>query len=213
LASKSQQLKVQASPREILKARKQAQVRDEIVRVAARLFAERGYRAVTIDDIANELGFTKSAVYYYYGNKAEILWQIFEEIYDGYIRMASEIRDLRLDPPEAMRRVIYEHATWVIRRREWTAIYFREESELTEEQRRTITRRKREYDAIIEGIYEEGVKQGVFADIPPHIAVSGILGMCNWLHVWFNEKGRVTPEEIARQYASLLSRGYERTST
>ncbi len=209
MASKPQQLSAQASPREVLKARKQAQVREEIVRVAAKLFAERGYRAVTIDDIANALGFTKSAVYYYFGNKAEILWQIFEEIYDSYIRMASEIRDLKLDPPEAMWRVIHEHATWVIERRAWTAIYFREENELTEEQRRMITRRKREYDAIIEGIYAEGVKQGLFADIPSHIAVSGILGMCNWLHVWFNEKGRVSPDEIARHYASLLAKGYE----
>src|SRR5262245_47470076 len=108
-----------------------------------------------------------------------------------------------------MRRVIHEHATWVIERREWTAIYFREESELTEEQRRTITRRKREYDAIIEGIYADGVKQRLFVDIPAHIAVSGILGMCNWLHVWFNEKGRVTADEIARHYALLLSQGYE----
>lgn len=212
MASKPQTAADPASPREMLKARKQAQVREEIVRVAARLFAERGYRAVTIDDIANELGFTKSAVYYYFGNKAEILWQIFEEIYDSYIRMASGIRDLRLDPREAMWRVIHEHATWVIERRHWTAIYFREESELTEEQRRMITRRKREYDAIIEGIYAEGVKQGEFADIPPHIAVSGILGMCNWLHVWFNEKGRVSPDEIARHYATLLSQGYERRS-
>jgi AcrR family transcriptional regulator len=198
-----------ASPREILKARKQAQVREEIVRVAARLFAERGYRAVTIDDIATELGFTKSAVYYYFDNKAQLLWQIFEEIYDGYLRMVSEVRDLKLAPREAMRRVIQQHALSVIERREWTAIYFREENELSEEQRKTIRRRKREYDALIEEIYADGVKAGEFADIPPHIAVSGILGMCNWLHVWFNEKGRVTPDEIANYYASLLAHGYE----
>lgn len=184
----------------------------EIVRVAAKLFAERGYRAVTIDDIAAELGFTKSAVYYYFDNKAKILWHIFEEIYDSYIRMASDIRDLRLNPHEAMSRVIVEHARSVIERREWTAIYFREESELSDEQRRIITRRKREYDSIIEGIYAEGVKQGMFVDIPPHIAVSGILGMCNWLHVWFSEKGKATPDEIAHYYSALLSKGYERRS-
>lgn len=201
-----------ATPRELLKARKQAQVREEIVRVAARQFAERGYRAVTIDDIANELGFTKSAVYYYFGNKAQILWHIYEEIYDSYISMVSEIRDADLSPRAAMQRVIYQHALWVIERRDWTAIYFREESELSEEQRGIIRRRKRDYDAIIEGIYAAGVKQKVFADIPPHIAVSGILGMCNWLYVWFSDKGPVTPDEIAMHYATLLAHGYERAA-
>ncbi len=197
------------SPREALKARKQAQVREEIVRVASRLFADRGYRAVTIDDIANELGFTKSAVYYYFENKAQILWQIFEDIYDGYIKMVSEVRDQGLAPREALHRMIYQHAMSVIERRDWTAIYFREEGELTPEQQKTISRRKREYDAIIEEIYADGVRQGLFSDIPPHIAVSGILGMCNWLHVWFSEKGSTRPDEIARYYAELLAKGYE----
>ncbi len=198
------------TPRELLKARKQAQVREEIVRVAAKLFAEQGYRAVTIDDIANELGFTKSAVYYYFDNKAQILWHIYEEIYDSYISMVSAIRDAHLSPRAAMQRIIHQHAMWVIERRDWTAIYFREESELSDEQREVIRRRKRDYDAIIEGIYHAGVKQKVFADIPPHIAVSGILGMCNWLYVWFNEKGPATPEQIANHYATLLAQGYER---
>ena len=198
------------TPRELLKARKQAQVREEIIRVAAKLFAEHGYRAVTIDDIANELGFTKSAVYYYFDNKAQILWHIYEEIYDSYISMVSAIRDADLSPRAAMQRIIYQHAIWVIERRDWTAIYFREESELSDEQRQIIRRRKRDYDAIIEGIYHAGVEQKVFADIPPHIAVSGILGMCNWLYVWFNEKGPATPEQIANHYVTLLAHGYER---
>jgi AcrR family transcriptional regulator len=199
-----------SSPRELLKERKQAQVREEIVRVAVKLIAEKGYRGVTIDDIAAALGFTKSAVYYYFDNKAQILWQIFEDIYDGYISMVTEIRDMHLKPRDAMARVIHQHAMWVMQRREWTAIYFREEGELDKEQQRTIRRRKREYDAILEQIYSEGVKQGDFRDIPPHIAVSGVLGMCNWLHIWFNPEGRNSPEEIAGHYARLLSDGYSK---
>lgn len=194
----------------MLKARKQAQVRKEIVRVAANLFAQHGYRAVTIDDVAAELGFTKSAVYYYFDNKSQLLWHIFENIYDDYIQMASDTRDLRLVPREAMRRVIYQHAVWVIERKAWTTIYFREENELNDKQRQLIRQRKRAYDAIIEEIYAEGVQQKIFSDIPPHIAVSGILGMCNWLHVWFNEEGPNSPEDIANYYTSLLAHGYER---
>ena len=198
-----------SSTRDILKARKQSQVQDEILRVSARLIAERGYRGVTIDEIATELGFTKSAIYYYFETKAQILWRIFESNYDGYMEMAAAVRDLRLPPREAMRRITRQHAMAVIERREWTAIYFHAENELTEDQRRIIRKRKRDYDAIIEEIFASGVREGVFKDIPPHIAVSGILGMCNWLHVWFNEKGRITPDEIADHYVKMLAGGYE----
>ncbi len=48
------------------KAKKQAYVQDEITAVASELFAKRGYRSVTIDDIAAELGYTKSVVYYHF---------------------------------------------------------------------------------------------------------------------------------------------------
>lgn len=48
-----------SSLRDQLKAKKQAFVKDEIIAAAARLFAERGVRAVTIDDIATSLGYTK----------------------------------------------------------------------------------------------------------------------------------------------------------
>jgi TetR/AcrR family transcriptional regulator, cholesterol catabolism regulator len=198
-----------ASPREMLKIRKQTQVQEEILRAAARLFADRGYRAVSIDDIANELGFTKSAIYYYFENKAQILWRIFEGIYDGYLEMVTEVQEEKLAPKEALWRVIYQHAMMVIEQREWTAIYFREESELTDDQRKLIRKRKRQYDSLIEDIYVAGVKGGAFRDIPPHVAVSGILGMCNWLFMWFNEKGKMTADEVARHYATLLAHGYE----
>src|SRR5262249_25427554 len=72
------------STRAELKARKQAYVQDEILAAAAKLFAERGYRAVTIDDIGASLDYTKSVVYYYFTSKNEILWQIFQRIYDSY---------------------------------------------------------------------------------------------------------------------------------
>ena len=195
--------------REMLKVQKQAQVQEEILKAAARLFADKGYRAVTIDEIAAEIGFAKSAIYYYFRNKEEVLWRIVEEIYDSYMEMARAIRAQHLSPDEAMSRLIRQHVLMVIQRREWTAIFFREESELSPERRRLIKRRKREYDAALEAIYREGVEAGLFRDVPAHIAVSGILGMCNSLYVWFNDKGPVKPEEIADYYASLLAGGYE----
>lgn len=51
-------------------------------------------------------------------------------------------------------------------RKDWTAIYFRDESELDERQRRQVLKKKRQYDAMLEEIYESGVENGSFKDIP-----------------------------------------------
>jgi AcrR family transcriptional regulator len=203
-----QESPLKLSPRAELKARKQAYVQEEILASAARLFAERGYRAVTIDDIGASLEYTKSVVYYYFTSKNEILWQIFQRIYDTYLEGVSEIRARGLPPAEALALIIRKHALNVMERRDWTAIYFREESELTEQQRREIARKKRGYDLMIEEVYEAGMNAGVFRQMPVHIAVSGLLGMCNWLYIWYKEQGALPAEQIAGYCADLLANGY-----
>lgn len=200
--------KLKASARAEIASRKQEFVREEILASAAKLFAERGYRAVTIDDIAANLGYTKSVVYYYFKSKNEILWQIFSRIYESYFRAIETTRSQNLPPDLALAKMVRQHALSVMENRDWTAIYFREESELDAQQRRQIGRMKREYDAIFEAVFEAGVSQGIFRKMPPHIAVSGVLGMCNWLYVWYNEKGALSAEEIAELYATLLADGY-----
>ena len=47
--------------------------RDEILRVAARIFSERGFRQATLDDIAGELKITRPALYHYANSKDELL--------------------------------------------------------------------------------------------------------------------------------------------
>jgi TetR/AcrR family transcriptional regulator, cholesterol catabolism regulator len=194
--------------REELKAKKQAYVQDEIIASAVELFAERGFRAVTIDDIASNLGYTKSVVYYYFKSKNEILWQIFNRIYEGYFEMISSIVAQKLAPELALRELIKGHALMVMERRNWTAIYNREESELDEKQLKLHIQRRREYDSIIKGVYQEGVDKGVFRDIPPSIAIAGFLGMCNSLYRWYHEDGAVPAAEIADYYVEILASGY-----
>ncbi|MCO5396679.1 TetR/AcrR family transcriptional regulator [Ralstonia soli] len=197
--------------REQLKAKKQAYVQDEIIASAVVLFAERGFRAVTIDDVASNLGYTKSVVYYYFDSKNEILWQIFNRIYDSYFAMISSVVAKGLPPELALRELLKGHALLVMERRDWTAIYNREESELDEKQLKLHIQRRREYDATITGVYKDGVKSGVFRDIPPNIAIAGFLGMCNSLYRWYNEQGPIPASEIAEYYVDILASGYMAT--
>ncbi len=196
------------SAREDLKAKKQVLVQDEIISAAVKLFSERGFRAVTIDDIASSIGFTKSVIYYYFKSKNQILWEIFARIWDSYFETVDTTVAKNLPPEEALSEIITKHALNVMERKDWTAIYFRDESELDDRQRRQVSKKKRQYDAVLEDIYEAGVAKGVFKDIPAHIATTGILGMCNWIHVWYDEKGSMSATQIAEYYGALLSSGY-----
>lgn len=196
--------------RDQLKQKKQAYVQDEILSSAAALFAEKGFRAITITDVAASLGYTKSVVYYYFKNKNEILWQIFNRMHQCYEDTIVAILKEELPAGETLKKILFQHALNVMQRKDWTAIYFRDESELEELQRDIMRKRKREYDKMIESVYERGVAEGIFKAVPTHIAVSGFMGMCNWLHTWFDEKGKLAAVDIAATYVELMAGGYQK---
>jgi AcrR family transcriptional regulator len=193
--------------REELKAKKQAYVQDEILAAAAALLAKRGARAVTIDDIASSLGYTKSVVYYYFKNKNQVLWEIFNRIHEAWRQDMQAIVTKKLPPERLLPEMIRRHALNVMSRTEWTAIYFRDQAELTQAQQKIIADRKREYDELFKSVYRKGVALKQFKDIPASLMVSSIIGMCNFSHVWFKPTGSLSPDEIADYYVQILMQG------
>ena len=200
--------KAKTAVRADIASRKQAFVREEILGSATHLFAERGYRAVTIDDVAANLGYTKSVVYYYFKNKNEILWQIINRIFDSFFEKIAMIRDKCGSHDAVLAQMVRQHALNVMENPEWTSIFNREETELDPAQQRQIRRMKRDYDAIFEAVYQDGVAKGLFRQIPAHVVVAGAFGMCNWLYVWYDPKGELSPDAIADYYATILTRGW-----
>lgn len=193
--------------REELKAKKQAYVQDEILAAAADLFAKTGVRAVTIDDIASSLGYTKSVVYYYFKNKNQVLWEIFQRIHEVWLEDMAAIMERDLPPDQLLGALIRQHTLNVIERKAWTAIYNRDQSELTEEQQSIITKKKREYDQFFKVAYAKGVETGLFRDFPPYLMVSSIIGMGNLAHAWYKSNGPLTPEQVANHYVDIILNG------
>lgn len=190
-----------------LKQKKTEMIQEEILAAAQRLIAERGFRAVTVDHISAEMGFTKSIVYYHMKNKNEILWKIFERIDATYSEGLDEVLAQPIDTVSMMAEIVKRHCSNVLLNRHWSTIYNRDENELTEEQQKIVAANKREYNHRIQVLYARGVSEGVFRDTPPLIAVSCIMGACNWPYFWFKPNGKLTVDEIATGYANQLING------
>jgi len=182
-------------------------VRD-LMDAAAEIFAAKGVRASTLEELAAEFGVTKPALYYYVRSKQQLLWMIFQHILEIYSQQANAIAAERTGIREKFRTLIVAHANAVIQHRTYTTIFFREQAQLSPQERRQLRAEIREYERVFEGLYQEGVRAGIFRDLDVHAVVGGILGMCNWLHQWYDPRGRIKPDEVTRLYADLLERGY-----
>ncbi len=53
----------------------------------------------------------------------------------------------------------------------------------------------------------EGIRSGVFRDVPPRLVVFAVLGMVNWVHKWYNPAGRWGAEEISTAFLALIEGG------
>lgn len=114
----------------------------EILRVAERLFYERGYGAVPVDLIGAETGVTGPAIYTHFRGKADILAALFDEAMDRMLVLAGPVRD---DPREELEHLVRAHAGFVLDKRELLTIYLREDRALTDDARRRFHRRQRDY--------------------------------------------------------------------
>jgi AcrR family transcriptional regulator len=189
---------------------KQQAVRDQILRTAADLFRERGFPATTLDDIARPLGMSKASIYTHFRGKEEILAAISQETIESFTRELNLVLGSDLSPEDKLRRIVRQHVRFVIANRSFLTVFFSEETNLPARSARALAARKDRYDKGVESVIADGIRRGVFRDVPPRLVVFGLLGMLNWLYKWYNPRGRWGAEEISSAFLSVVEDGLVR---
>lgn len=72
--------------------------RREILKAARRLFAEKGYRATTMDDITHASGLTKGGIYWHFNSKWEIFMAIFREHIRQHLDLWQKVEQIGIKP-------------------------------------------------------------------------------------------------------------------
>jgi AcrR family transcriptional regulator len=183
-------------------------LRAGILTVAADLFRQRGYRAATLDEIAQRVGVSKPTLYGYFRSKEELLAAIFHRTMSLFERDLMAIRTSGEDPPAQLRRVLRFHVGAVIAERSFLAVFFGEEANLPPALSAAIRRRKARYDRTVRAIVERGVREGSLRRANARLLVFGLLGMANWVYQWYDPAGAWDVDAIADAFIDLAESGY-----
>jgi TetR/AcrR family transcriptional regulator len=73
-----------AAPKPVRRRSSGLRTRSEIVAAAERHFAERGYEATRLDDIADEVGIRRAAIFYHFGDKHELYAAVLDEVFSDW---------------------------------------------------------------------------------------------------------------------------------
>lgn len=192
--------------------------RAEIIGAAAELFMEFGYAATTIDAVAEHLGSTKGRIYHHFRSKADLFFAVQIAAMN---RLLSEIEPLArsaAQPAEKLSAMALRHTQILLLElpMQKVAVQGLERqllgSSATRHMKtlRSIIKMRDDYEQLFAEVMDEGIRKGVFVDLPVKILTKPFFGALNWATVWFSQRRLQSAEEvndIANMLAEFAMRG------
>ncbi|CRK59588.1 Transcriptional regulator, TetR family [Alloactinosynnema sp. L-07] len=183
--------------------------RAELLALAAEMFAERGFRATTVRDIADRAGILSGSLYHHFDSKESMVDEILTGFLDALFGRYEEIVALGAGPRETLEAVVVASFDAIDRRHSDVAIYQNEASYLAQFERfGYIEERNVQFHKMWSTILSDGVRNSVFrSDLDVEVAYR-FLRDTVWVAVrWYTPGGALTYQDIARQYLGILLDG------
>lgn len=178
--------------------------RQAILEAASLLFIEKGFGGTNINDIADAVGMTRTALYYYFRSKETMLEALTQDVTERASDLSKEVTQrAELAPDEGLRQLILRHAGLILSHPLQFRVVERSESSLPRDQQLVAQAARRAVRKDFVDVIERGIAQGVFRPVDADVAAFSIIGMCNWCAWWFDSRRGETGEAIAETIASL----------
>jgi AcrR family transcriptional regulator len=182
--------------------------RREVVDVSTSVFAERGYRNTSIDDLVEATGLQRGGLYHYIDSKQHLLLLAHEELIGPLLVRAEEIAAADHEPEAKLRELLRAWVAHVASHRAHMVV-FNEERRLIESDPawREVRWARERFEAILDGVLLDGIHDGSFTMGDRDVARMSILGIVNHMPQWLDPNGRLPPVEVADRCADLLLLG------
>ena len=171
--------------------------------VALRLFAQHGYAAVSMRQIAREVGVQAGALYLYTPDKQALLFEL----------MRGHMEELLADwappgggPLAELEDFARHHIRFHLDRPDLVFIAYMELRNLTAENFAAIEALRGTYEARLEAVLRDGVARGVFDVADLRLATMGLISMLTGVTTWFRDGGRLTRDDVEVIYWDMVRR-------
>ncbi|WOB07621.1 TetR/AcrR family transcriptional regulator [Piscinibacter gummiphilus] len=181
---------------------------EQLVTIAASLFAQKGYEGTSLRDIAEQAGITKAALYYWFPEKEAL----FQRVVAG--RMAALVERVTTavaavsDPLEKIRVFLLCSAEHIDRDRAgWISSSNTFWSNFDPEQRQAVVPERDRFERLLRQCVSDAVAQGALRDIDPALATRLLLSGVNYLPRWHKPGGPLSAVQVVEQYLDMVLNG------
>lgn len=183
--------------------------RAELLALAGRLFAERGFKSTTVRDIAEEAGILSGSLYHHFDSKESMADEILRSFLDELFGTYREIVARDLGPRKTLEAVVATSFEAVHNHHDEVAIFQNEAKYLVQFPRFAyLAERNAEFHELWTSILAEGVRTGAFrADLDVELTYRFIRDTV-WVAVhWYKPAGSLSAGDIADEYLGIVLDG------
>lgn len=174
-----------------------------VLDAACRLFAEHGYEATSMNDIADALGVRAPSLYNHVGSKQEILHRIMDSTMDRALEALDAALDGTEEHSDQLRRAIESLVLEFLRHPNEVTVSNSEVRSLEPEHRDAIIARRDAYASRVRKIINAGCRAGSFRTDSPQLAAYAVLELGNAAKSWFRPDGEFGADDVARVYGQF----------
>lgn len=167
------------------------------------LFARHGYAAVSMRQIAGEVGVQAGALYNYTPDKQSLLFRLMQDHMQELLA-AYEALAPQADALGALRQFVGFHIRFHMQRPDEVFIAYMELRNLTPENFAEIEKLRRRYEDALQSILLAGQKDGLFSVQDAKIATLAVIAMLNGVMTWYRAGGRLSLDEVEQIYWDMV---------
>lgn len=180
--------------------------RQRILRVAARLFRERGYHATTIRAISEIVGMLSGSLFHHFRSKQQILLEVMHEAAAQLCDKAESALAAARSPRERLRALIKVQLQCLTgpETHDFYAVMIGEWREVDESDRQELTELRLRYKSLWQMVTTECADAGILrAD--PRLTRLLLHGAINWASVWFRPEGAQSVDDLVGSLEGLVT--------
>jgi len=183
--------------------------RDELLELAAAMFAERGLRATTVRDIADSAGILSGSLYHHFSSKEEMVDEVLRTFLTWLFDRYQLIVDTEPNPLARLKGLFMASFDAIEHRHAEVVIYQDEAKRLSSQPRFSyVEELNQRHRAMWVDVLNEGIAQGYFQSGMDVDLVYRFIRDTTWVSVrWYQPGGPLTAEQVGKQYLAIVLGG------
>jgi AcrR family transcriptional regulator len=190
-----------------IKTEKNGSRKDVIVRKAATLFREKGYKAASMRDLAEAVGVEAASLYNHIKSKSELLHELVFSVANKFVLKMDEIESENISSLEKMEKLLRFHITEMINNYEEVYVSDREWKHLSDPYLSNYQNQRRVYRKRIAAIIEEGIRNKEIKTIDAPTVVLIFLHAVSGIESWHRSTKKITAIELEQNMVTILIDG------